>query len=104
MAWLSGPRLPPRRGADKTNHPLRAGRARSSAGEHYVDIVGVAGSIPAAPTMLGLSPIRGGRDSNKYFPLVGGAKELHALSSLHLRLDIHQRVAPGMSMNVVDRM
>ena len=24
--------------------------ARSSAGEHYVDIVGVAGSIPAAPT------------------------------------------------------
>ena len=25
-------------------------RARSSAGEHYVDIVGVAGSIPAAPT------------------------------------------------------
>jgi hypothetical protein len=27
-------------------------RARSSAGEHYVDIVGVAGSIPAAPTIL----------------------------------------------------
>jgi hypothetical protein len=26
-------------------------RARSSAGEHYVDIVGVAGSIPAAPTI-----------------------------------------------------
>ena len=25
--------------------------ARSSAGEHYVDIVGVAGSIPAAPTI-----------------------------------------------------
>ena len=25
-------------------------RARSSAGEHYVDIVGVAGSIPAVPT------------------------------------------------------
>ena len=26
--------------------------ARSSAGEHYVDIVGVAGSIPAAPTTI----------------------------------------------------
>src|SRR5271165_4062538 len=26
--------------------------ARSSAGEHYVDIVGVTGSIPVAPTML----------------------------------------------------
>lgn len=26
--------------------------ARSSAGEHYVDIVGVAGSIPAAPTVV----------------------------------------------------
>ena len=26
--------------------------ARSSAGEHYVDIVGVAGSIPAAPTIF----------------------------------------------------
>ena len=25
-------------------------RARSSAGEHYVDIVGVTGSIPVAPT------------------------------------------------------
>ena len=28
------------------------GRARSSAGEHYVDIVGVTGSIPVAPTTL----------------------------------------------------
>jgi hypothetical protein len=27
-------------------------RARSSAGEHYVDIVGVTGSIPVAPTRL----------------------------------------------------
>jgi hypothetical protein len=26
-------------------------RARSSAGEHYVDIVGVTGSIPVAPTI-----------------------------------------------------
>src|ERR1700756_38542 len=26
--------------------------ARSSAGEHYVDIVGVTGSIPVAPTMF----------------------------------------------------
>ncbi len=30
-------------------------RARSSAGEHYVDIVGVAGSIPAVPTTLPFS-------------------------------------------------
>jgi hypothetical protein len=28
------------------------GWARSSAGEHYVDIVGVTGSIPVAPTIL----------------------------------------------------
>ncbi len=28
----------------------RSYRARSSAGEHYVDIVGVTGSIPVAPT------------------------------------------------------
>jgi hypothetical protein len=27
-------------------------RARSSAGEHYVDIVGVTGSIPVAPTIV----------------------------------------------------
>jgi hypothetical protein len=33
-------------------------RARSSAGEHYVDIVGVTGSIPVAPTIYckGLGP------------------------------------------------
>ena len=30
-------------------------RARSSAGEHYVDIVGVTGSIPVAPTITILS-------------------------------------------------
>ena len=29
---------------------LTAGRARSSAGEHYLDMVGVTGSIPVAPT------------------------------------------------------
>ena len=29
----------------------RGKRARSSAGEHYVDIVGVTGSIPVAPTI-----------------------------------------------------
>ena len=29
----------------------RTVRARSSAGEHYVDIVGVTGSIPVAPTI-----------------------------------------------------
>jgi hypothetical protein len=36
--------------------PRRPLGARSSVGEHYVDIVGVAGSIPAAPTILCLSP------------------------------------------------
>jgi hypothetical protein len=39
-------------------------RARSSAGEHYVDIVGVAGSIPAAPTM----PSRHSASSAEPFP------------------------------------
>src|SRR5215472_11300712 len=36
-------------------HPCAARpwpRARSSAGEHYVDIVGVTGSIPVAPTIV----------------------------------------------------
>jgi hypothetical protein len=30
-------------------HPIS--RARSSAGEHYLDMVGVTGSIPVAPTI-----------------------------------------------------
>src|SRR6478672_12342160 len=42
-------------GADPTGY-----RARSSAGEHYLDMVGVTGSIPVAPTIffndLGVSP------------------------------------------------
>ena len=40
--------------------PFRMARARSSAGEHYVDIVGVTGSIPVAPTIYfnGLGRIR----------------------------------------------
>ena len=51
--------LPPRPAAgisrrSPASGPLRraplVGRARSSAGEHYVDIVGVTGSIPVAPT------------------------------------------------------
>ncbi len=45
---------------------FRGGQARSSAGEHYLDMVGVAGSIPAAPTTspcvfalrFGLEPAR----------------------------------------------
>ena len=32
-------------------------RARSSAGEHYVDIVGVTGSIPVAPTIHVARPV-----------------------------------------------
>jgi large subunit ribosomal protein L36 len=40
---------------------VAASRARSSAGEHYVDIVGVAGSIPAAPTIGFFRPISMGR-------------------------------------------
>ncbi len=35
-----------------TGHPIS--RARSSAGEHYLDMVGVTGSIPVAPTSLRL--------------------------------------------------
>src|SRR5262249_42112440 len=35
------------------SYPTNLFWARSSAGEHYVDIVGVAGSIPAAPTISG---------------------------------------------------
>ena len=38
-------------------------RARSSAGEHYLDTVGVVGSIPAAPTTV--SPARAGGDENR---------------------------------------
>jgi hypothetical protein len=35
----------------KPLRPLAGSGARSSAGEHYVDIVGVTGSIPVAPTI-----------------------------------------------------
>src|SRR5271165_3804250 len=44
-------RLPAARNFATPSSPLRPwSRARSSAGEHYVDIVGVTGSIPVAPT------------------------------------------------------
>ena len=36
--------------AVRAKHPSRKYRARSSAGEHYLDTVGVTGSIPVAPT------------------------------------------------------
>src|SRR5438874_3970014 len=47
-------RLPCRRPAFPLNPRAvpQMARARSSAGEHYVDIVGVTGSIPVAPTIL----------------------------------------------------
>ena len=38
-------------GTAPVRNPHQAIRARSSAGEHYVDIVGVTGSIPVAPTI-----------------------------------------------------
>src|SRR5262249_47002875 len=47
-------RLPRKRQADIDNPPLQGIRARSSAGEHYLDMVGVTGSIPVAPTSLRL--------------------------------------------------
>jgi large subunit ribosomal protein L36 len=37
--------------ASLTDRLCDPSRARSSAGEHYVDIVGVTGSIPVAPTI-----------------------------------------------------
>ena len=44
--------LPARFGADIRTQPVSSGfRARSSAGEHLVDIEGVTGSIPVAPTI-----------------------------------------------------
>ena len=49
--WAARPALACRR--HFRYHPRHSGpriRARSSAGEHYVDIVGVTGSIPVAPT------------------------------------------------------
>ena len=49
-----------RRRADIGWHPYKD-RARSSAGEHYVDIVGVTGSIPVAPTISARSRVDRGR-------------------------------------------
>jgi hypothetical protein len=45
--------LPARFGADIRTPPVTSDllRARSSAGEHLVDIEGVTGSIPVAPTI-----------------------------------------------------
>src|SRR5262245_55473008 len=48
------PRLLDRAQELYTEPPTKRLWARSSAGEHYVDIVGVAGSIPAAPTIATL--------------------------------------------------
>src|SRR5215470_3316446 len=50
----SEPRLPGPGRADIGKPPLQGIRARSSAGEHYLDMVGVTGSIPVAPTSLRL--------------------------------------------------
>ena len=44
--------LPDQRIADKTNPPNLAVWVRSSAEEHYLDMVGVTGSIPVAPTIV----------------------------------------------------
>ena len=45
--------MPVRAGADiGPATPFGSFRARSSAGEHYLDMVGVTGSIPVAPTTL----------------------------------------------------
>src|SRR5215831_18624196 len=49
---MACPRLPRKRQADIASPPLQGIRARSSAGEHYLDMVGVTGSIPVAPTSL----------------------------------------------------
>ena len=45
---------------------MRCFGARSSAGEHYVDIVGVTGSIPVAPTIFPVSQqrVNDGQGSN----------------------------------------
>src|SRR4051812_8358176 len=48
------PSLPDRGVSAKPSPSSDRGRARSSAGEHYVDIVGVTGSIPVAPTIPGI--------------------------------------------------
>jgi hypothetical protein len=40
-----------RAASGRSNPDAATWRARSSAGEHYVDIVGVTGSIPVAPTI-----------------------------------------------------
>src|SRR4051812_4478154 len=49
LACLRGSRY-----RDASRHVLKVSRARSSAGEHLVDIEGVTGSIPVAPTIHGL--------------------------------------------------
>ncbi len=52
LAFLSQPLRPAITAARNAAHPARAG-ARSSAVEHYLDTVGVTGSIPVAPTRPG---------------------------------------------------
>lgn len=47
----AGDAKPPLHAAGVSPRRTRKGWARSSAGEHYVDIVGVTGSIPVAPTI-----------------------------------------------------
>ncbi len=63
--------------------------ARSSAGEHYVDIVGVAGSIPAAPT---ISFSFSGRSPETPVQEVGPMKIRNSLKALVARHRDNQMV------------
>src|SRR5439155_9167398 len=67
----------------KSSRRSAMARARSSAGEHYVDIVGVTGSIPVAPTIsykdldepsLNASEIRKHTGSSRTAPRLAGVK------------------------------
>jgi hypothetical protein len=59
-------------GADPTGY-----RARSSAGEHYLDMVGVTGSIPVAPT-ISFNGLAGISD----FLIGSSARKKHAKSGI----------------------
>src|SRR6266481_825991 len=71
IQWQDGPNLTPPCGpATKSlKSPLPSGiRARSSAVEHYVDIVGVTSSILVAPTILPIHAAFGGMDGKDVTP------------------------------------
>ena len=79
-------------------------RARSSAVEHYLDMVGVTGSIPVVPTKFGNNKAAAGEGSRVAVFVCPGTTSFFSASAVHMRdvrrwisrvaMDVFRNVAP----------